>query len=403
MKTALKIALPLIVIVAGAVGARGIVGMREAADTAPPRVLPPLVRAHPVSPETLTLDVKAQGTVVPRTESVLTAEVSGRVLSVSPSFAGGGFFEAGEVLVEIDPADYRQALASARSLLAQSEVRLAQERAQADVARREWEALGSGDPPSPLTLRTLQVAEAEAAVESARAQVERAERDLERTKVTAPFAGRIRSKAVDIGQFVNRGAVLASAYSVDVAEVRLPVPDADLAHVEVPLGYRNGRSSGGTPVEIAAEFAGDTHTWQGRIVRTEGEIDPRSRVVTLVAQVDDPYDRGRRPDRPPLAVGMFVDATIRGRVLEDAFVVPREAFRDDDTVVVIDDEQRLRLRDVGVAQARRETVVVRDGLSAGERVLVSPLDTISEGMLVRTDDSGSTAAVDDGGAREGDA
>lgn len=383
MKTWLKVAIPLLILVLGAVAASAVVEMRETPPKTAPVILPPLVRVETVHASELTLEVRAQGTVRPRTESAIAAEVAGRVLRVAPAFADGGFFAPGDVLVEIDPADYRQALAAARARVTQAELRLAQEEAAAAVARREWESLGADGEASPLTLRTLQVKDAAAALEAARADVERAERDLERTRVVAPFAGRVRTKMADVGHFVNRGTALAEIYATDVFEVGLPVPDRDLAFVDVPLV---GRGSGPT-VRLEAEFAGRRHAWQGRIVRTEGEVDARSRVVTLVAEVRDPFGSGRDASRLPLAPGMFVDGIIGGRTLPRAFTVPRAAFRGDDVVMVVDAENRLRLRKVAVHQTGRDASIVTEGLEDGDRVSVTALDSVTDGMAVRVADA----------------
>jgi len=237
-------------------------------------------------------------------------------------------------------------------------------------------------------------ANAEASVGEARVAVRRAELDLERTRIRAPFDGRVREKHVDLGQFVNRGSPLARLYSVDVAEVRLPVRDADLAHLDVPAGFNGGDA--GPPVTLTAVVAGEPRTWQGRIVRSEGARDPRTRMLNLVAAVDDPYVRHRAgagdasaaSARAPLPIGMFVEATIEGRRVPGVFEVPRTALRRDDRVFVVDESGTLRLRPVEILRADRERVWLRAGLEPGELVVVSPLDLATEGMAVRTRHTG---------------
>jgi RND family efflux transporter MFP subunit len=271
---------------------------------------------------------------------------------------------------------------SARAQVAQSASRLKVEEEEAASARQEWAALGDGDP-APLVAREPQLAEARAALEAAKSALERAQRDLARTTIRAPFAGRVREKRVDLGQVVAPGNSLATLYAVDVAEVRLPVPDQELAFLDLPLGYRGGTA--GPLVTIKATFAGQPLEWQGRIVRTEGEIDPSSRMVHLVAEVKDPYGRATRKSSTPLAVGMFVHAEIRGRQLEDVFTLPRSALRGQGQVLVVDDDDRLRYRQVHVVRSDRDQVVIDKGLAARERVCVSPLDVAVDGMRVRTE------------------
>jgi len=378
-----KVLLPILVVTLGALGAYLLIQSRQKPATRVPEKVLPLVRVQPVELLDLQLSVMSQGTVGPRTVSALVPEVSGRVIEVAASFAAGGFFEANEVLLHIDPHDYRQALVQARSQVAQAELRLAREQAEADVARREWSEIGQGEP-TPLTLHEPQLADAAAALEGARAALVKAERDLERTDIRAPYAGRVREKQVDVGQFVVRGSPLATIYAVDYAEVRLPLPDAELAFVDLPLVYRGDRGEQTYPrVTLRSDFAGQIYEWQGRIVRTEGEIDPASRMVHVIARVKDPYARSKDRNRPPLASGMFVTAEIRGRHVENVAVIPRSAVREGDLVLIVDAEDRLRFRPVSILRSSGGDVIVQSGLSDGERICISPLSAVTDGMRVR--------------------
>jgi RND family efflux transporter MFP subunit len=378
-----KVILPLTAIILAIIIMVVMVKLKPAPVTRIPEPLLPLVRVLDIQLQDMTLTVESQGTVSPRTESVLLPEVAGRVIEVSQSFVPGGFFEKDELLLSIDPFDYRQATVQARGAVAQAELRLAMELAEADVARKEWAELGKGDP-TPLTLREPQVAEARAALDSARAALENSERNLERTTILAPYAGRVRQKQVDVGQYVSPGTPLATIYSVDYAEIRLPLPDDDLAFVDLPLDYRGEASRGGGPeVTLRADFAGRIYSWKGRIVRTEGEIDPRSRMVHAVARVSNPYSRGADPGQPPLAAGMYVEAEIAGRKVEDVALIPRSAVRTDDVVLIVDEEERLRFRPVEILRATAEHAIVQSGLAEGERLCISNLTAVTDGMLVR--------------------
>ena len=382
MRLALRILLPLIVVAVGAYAAFTMIQNRPAPVTQQVEIPPPSVRVISVQPENIRLKVRAEGTVAPRTETELVPEVSGRVMMVSESLAAGGFFEEGEVLLEIDQREYELAVVRARAAIAQAELRLATEEEEAAVARKEWESLGQGEP-RPLVVRAPQIAEAKAMLASAEAAYEKAEYDLERTVVKAPFAGRVREKRVDVGQFVSRGTSVARLYSVDYAEVRLPIPDSDLEFVNLPLAYRGQRESArGPSVALMANFAGRRHRWQGRIVRTEGEIDPRTRMIQAIARVADPYGRAR-PGRPPLAVGMFVEAEIYGKSASNVFVLPRVVLRGADQVLVVDKEDRLRFRSVDILRTESDQVIIRSGLEAGERVANSVVEAAVDGMKVR--------------------
>ena len=378
----LKLLLPIAVLAVASFAAYIMIINRPQVMTQPPVITPPGVRVHEVTLETVQLSVLSQGTVRPRTESQLVPEISGRVTWVAPSFAEGGFFDAGDVLVTIDPFDYQQALVSSRSQLAQARLQLALEEAEAEVAQREWEELGRGDPRE-LTMRKPQLEDARAAVAAAEANVRRVRRDLERAEITAPYIGRVRRKNADVGQFLTVGTPVATIYAVDVAEIRLPLPDAELAYLNLPLSYRSSEERPGPHVTLRSTFAGKTHEWQGNVVRTESELDPATRMVHVVAEVLDPYAPGPDSDRPPLAVGMYVEAEIEGRQFTDVAVLPRAALRGRSQVLVVNIEDRLYSRAVDVLRSTAESIFVRGGLKTGDLVVVSAIDHPTEGMRVQ--------------------
>lgn len=377
------------------VGLAGVVLMWACREPPQTQSLPetaPLVRVVEVRPQDWEYVVRSQGTVVPRTQSELIAQVSGEIVWISPNLVSGGFFEKGEPLVRIDRHDYEVALESARAGVARARSEF--ERAQTERERqRKLEAEGvASQARIDDTENAYRVAEASLA--EARARLARAERDLTRTELQAPFSGRVRSEEVDVGQVANAGQPIATLYAVDWAEVRLPIPDRELRFVEIPLGANGDETSDAAPqpeVRLRAEFAGATHTWTGRVVRTEGEIDPRTRMVHVVARVEDPYGLEDDSDRPPLAVGLFVEAEVRGRSVEGVYVLPRAALRpgdpmapeSSDVVHVVDADGRLRVRPVEVLRSERENVVIGRGLAPGERVSLSPLKGVVDGMSVR--------------------
>jgi RND family efflux transporter MFP subunit len=364
------------------------------------------VRTMVANATSLTMQVKSLGTVEPMTAVKLSAQVSGRVVSMSPSLRPGGFFAAGEVLLQIDDADYRLAVAQQQANIARAELRLAQEQAEAESALRAWRQLEADRQPDALATRQLFVAEAQAALAAAKAALARAELDVQRTQVSLPFAGRVRGTDVDVGQQVNAGATLAEVYGIEFAEVRLPIPDQDAAFVDLPLGAQDRAADGrGPAVDVTAQFGGRSHHWSGQVVRTEGEIDRRTRQLTVVARVRDPYATGDDPDRPPLAVGMFVEATIHGRTFDDVVVLPRAAVRADGTVLVVDGENHLRALLVQVLRRDRTQVYVRSGLPPGQRVCISRIDTFVEGMPVHVlqpgDETGAAGGIGSHGIGSG--
>ncbi len=325
----------------------------------------------------------SQGTVRARTESSLVSEVRGRVVGVSLSFGAGGFFEQGETLLEIDKRDYETAVVSAEATLARARLALAEEEANAAQARTDWERLNPGIEAPELVSREPQLAQARADVDSAEARVENARLNLERTTITAPYAGRILEKRVDIGQFVNSGSVLAEIYAVDYAEIRLPLSEREIGYIDVPELYRNGLDPVHPmpAVTLTTTIGNETLAWSGRIVRAEGAFDVQSRQLFFVAQVDDPY-RKQEDGRPPLKVGSFVQAKIEGKILEDVIVIPRELYRKNEYVVVIEEDGTLRRKSIEIEWSDEKNLVVSSGLNPGDRVCLTHLSFPSEGMMV---------------------
>lgn len=378
-----NVVFPLLVLAVAAAGTVVIVRAGPDVEKVTPAPTLPLVRVRVVEPTEERLVVASQGSVVPSTESDLVAEVSGRIEWIAPGFRAGGFFRGGDELLRLDPRDYEVAVRGATAEIAQARVALAREEAEAELARSEWEELGRGEP-SPLVLRRPQLEEARARLAAAEAALAKAKLDLERTHLVAPYDGRVRRAHVDLGEFVNRGVPLATIYGIDFAEVRLPVPDAELAYLDVPLarGADGEGETRGPEVRLRTHFAGELHEWRGRVVRSEGELDPQTRMVHLVAQVQDPYGPVAESGGIPLAVGMFVEAEILGRTVRDVVELPREALRGEHEVLVVGDAGRLRFRAVDVLRAGEETVLVEGGLERGERVVISPLDLAVDGMEV---------------------
>jgi RND family efflux transporter MFP subunit len=342
------------------------------------------VDAIRLAPTNYQVRLPSQGTVRPRTQSTLKPQVSGRVLSVSPSFREGGFFEEGEVLLVIDPRDYETAVVVAEATLSLKESELELEKAQHEQAKENWALLGDGADPSPLTLREPQLAEALADVESARARLAQAQRDLARTQIRAPYAGRIQRKMVDVGQVVTPGNELASVFAIDFVEVRLPIRNDQLDFIQLPEEYRGEAetSTGQHPrVILEGTYGSSEVTWEGEVVRAEGAYDDRTRELFVVAQVDDPYAR-RGADTPPLKVGQFVSATVFGEVLSNVFVTPRSALRDDREVLIIDADNRIHRRQVDPIWRDETSVVIREGLQAGEVLCTTPLIFAADGAPV---------------------
>jgi len=342
--------------------------LRTEPEKRPEVELAMLVEALELESVLAEITIRSQGTVMPRTETVLSAEISGAIVDVSPKFVAGGVFAANETLMRIDPTDYQSAVSSAKAL----------------VNQRQIEHDGA------LRLRTqgyraeAEYAAAASALASAEAELDRAERNLERTYIRVPYAGMIRSKDADLGQFVNPGTRLGVSFATDYAEVRLPLTDQDLAFVPLPDARLVGgaEAPGGQPVMLSAVRRGELEEWPARIVRSEGVVDENSRVSYAVARIEDPY--GFESGRTPLPIGSFVSATIDGIAPGELIRVPRSLVRGSNQLVFVDAEDRLRIRQVDVFRFDADYAYLREQSLVGERVVTTALENPINGMAVRT-------------------
>jgi RND family efflux transporter MFP subunit len=342
-------------------------------------IKPLQVRVIPAIKKEVQMSVKSQGSVRAKTESEIVAQVSGVIQSISPSFVAGGFFNKGDMLIQLDSRDYKYRYTQAQYKVSQAELALKLEEQQADIAKTEWGQINEGAPPA-LVSREPQLAEARASLESAKAGLMQAQLDLDRTTIRAPFSGRVKSKNADIGRYVTPGMTLATVYSIDVAEVRLPLPDKDLKYLGLPFDFRHQLNSNSRPeVILSGEFAGENQTWLGKISHIEGEFDPRSRMIHLVARVSDPYSKQYEA---PLTVGMYVHAEIMGKKVGGLIEIPRTALRNENQVLIVDDNSRIHFRNAEIFRIDGEDVYISGGIDNNELICVSQPKTVVDGMQV---------------------
>ncbi len=303
-----------------------------------------------------TVVVKTNGVVQPHNLVTLSAEVSGRITTVSPAFEVGAYFSEGDVLVELDDRDYRTALtvAKARHKVAESARQLAanSHRRMAELFRK------NAVTDSELDQAAATLAQTTAEVDTTAAQIEQAQRDLERTKIRATFNGRVQRKLVGFGHQVAPGTALGDVFAVDFAEVRLPLASRELRFLDLP------EMNGDLPVEVELRNAIDETSdavWKAKIVRTEGALDRDSLELFAIARVADPF--GLHSNHPVLRIGQPVVATIRGAELENVVAMPRGAVRQLDQVFLVDEnELTLKTMTIQPVWSDEEHVIVRDPL-----------------------------------------
>jgi len=362
-------------IFSGAVGGAAWLGsMKPPPEKTETAIVDPLVEVMPLVLQTTHLVVESQGTVRPRTETIVSAEVTGSIVSISPKLIAGGVFRRDEVLMRIDPTNYLVAVDQAEALLKQRQIEFD---GAAKLRRQGYRA-------------ESEYASAAAALASAKAEVVRANRNLERTYIRLPYAGMVRSKDSDLGQHVNVGTRLAVTFATDQAEVRLPLTDRDLAFIDLPdaNAIAETGSDTGPLVTLTAMQKGQETTWQGRIVRSEGVVDEKTRVTYAVVRVDDPYQLASDDGAvSPLPMGTFVAATIAGKTVQNVLRVPRSALRGNGQIVLVDDDDRLQVRSVEILRADAHYAYLLGGAEEGERVCLTAIENPINGMRVRTEDS----------------
>ncbi|GAA0782134.1 MULTISPECIES: efflux RND transporter periplasmic adaptor subunit [Pseudomonadati] len=368
MATRKQIILPIVVLGLGVGALVGISALKKPPEEKPALDTTPLVSVEAIQYQPMMFSVSSYGVVQPKYNTDLVSQVNGEITYLSDSFVKGGFVKAGEVLAKIDASDYESDLLDAQASIASAQASLVQERANAKVAEKEWAQISNGTP-TDLSLRKPQLAQEIARLKSAEAGLHRAERNLERTIIRAPYDSLVSSREVGLGSYVSKGSPIGGLLSTDVAEVRLPLADKEIQ-------YLDAKGLNAT-VALVGSFAGNKQAWQGKIVRSEGVVDSKSRMTYLVAEVIDPY--GLTSDKRELRFGTYVTANINGANAGEVAIIPRHLIVNGQ-VAIMDDEQKLRYKDVTMLRQEGAKVVISEGLENGMNLITSALDYPVEGM-----------------------
>lgn len=375
-----RVPLSLLIIVVGVLGFVALLNLKPRPEPRPePEPPRPVVEVERVQLQDRALTVEAQGTVTPRRDIQLVSQVGGQIIESAPQFVAGGRFQKGDWLVRLDPRDYRNALAQAEAQLREAERLLAEERGRARQAEREWRDLGNAEA-NALFLRQPQIAAAEAAVASARAARDQAQLDLERTEVRAPFDGRIRQTLADQGQFIGPGTPVADIYEDTLAQVRLPLTDAQAALLNLPFGDELTQEAQPS-VTLHGRALGEDHQWSARLVRTEASLDAQSRMLYAVAELPEPFNTERHG--APLLMGSFVTAEIEGKPLTDIVSLPITAVFQRDRLYSVSDDGEVVEKQVRVLTIEGERIWVKGDLREGEPVITDRQGYVSPGVTVR--------------------
>lgn len=327
------------------------------------------------------VEIDSFGTVKPRTQSMLVAQVAGQIIDINEQFREGGFFDKGDVLLQLDDRDLKAEVKSAQASLLNAEQSLLEEQARGRQALTDWQRLGNESKPSILVLRKPQLAAAQAQVLSAQAQLEKAQLNLERTKIKAPYAGRVLNRSVDLGQVVSNNMQLATIYATDSVEIRLPIKNKDLPFINLPEQYRDGaKNLSGSVVNFTSDLIGEQQ-WQGQLIRTEGAIDESAQQLYVVAKINDPY-KSTKDNQYPVKIGQYVKAKINGKVAPQVLVIPNNAIYQGSYVYVVENGT-LQRKSIALAWQNAQQSIVSEGLEAGSQLVLTPLGQVSSGTPVQ--------------------
>ncbi|WP_220719335.1 efflux RND transporter periplasmic adaptor subunit [Agarivorans litoreus] len=379
MAKLIRLSLPLLVIIAGIMISQYIKANKPQAQRKPQAEIAKLaVEVSPLTLQSYQASVSSFGTIRPHTESNLVAQVSGSITYVSDNFREGAFFEKDEVLLKIDARDYQNAITIAEAELQTSQLQLVEEQAKVEQALRDWKRLGKGKPANDLVLRKPQLAAQEALVASAKAKLTRAKLDLERTVIRASYAGRILARNVELGEYVSSGKNLASSYAVDYLEVRLPLSLNQQSVLNIPENYRRKQNPSNKPlVDLSSNVGAQEYHWQAQVERSEAALDSASRQLFVVAKIDDPFGPANE-NKPALKIGQFVSAKIKGKILDEVFIIPRSALYSGQQVIVLEDGL-LQRKSVNILWQDQQSYIVKGGIEAGQLLVTTPLGRVISG------------------------
>jgi len=414
------------VVAAGVTGAVYVYQTGPKAKQRTPEQSATLVQVEPVTRSSVRTMVEAMGTVIAAEEVILQPRVSGEIVALSAEFVPGGYFQAGEIMLKIDPRDYALAVEKSKSQVAQAEYDLKMEQGAQQIAKREWELLGAEETASDLdrelALRKPHLAKATAALAAARAAQKEAKLNLERTTIRAPFNCIVTAENVDLGAQVTPQSQLGTLVGTDTYWVKVSVPVDRLKWISFP----QSDSGNGSRVRVYQSLGTAYQPeWSGHVLRLLGDLEPQGRMARVLVEVRDPLGLesseprpvGQEPDseasekllagapvslgprerlghplggagyggagKAALLIGSYVNVEIEGQGLDHTISVPRTALRDGDSVWIMNDDGRLDIRDVSIAWRNRNTVVITDGIEERERLVVSDLPAPVAGMKLR--------------------
>ena len=382
-----RVVIPIGILVGSIALATYILSTPPVLEELAPEVLPVAVRTTEVRMEPVQLIVESEGKVQAAQQASVSASVAGPIEWISPSLEAGAFVLQGDVLLRLEASDYETGNARSRAALQQAQ-------AEASYASTELERLKDLAEQRLASDAQLQDAQRAASVNAARladaqASFRQSQLDLERTEIKAPFNAIIETREVELGQYVNRAQSVAVLYGADEVEVRLPLALRQLGFLDIPLGTRGELSGSDAPdVRLSGYFGGEEHIWHGKLVRTEATIDPNSNTVQAIVRVQQPNPASDKlsaftRQSIPLPIGLFVQANIVGKQVDELISLPRSVIRNNNQVLIVDAENKMYYREVEIFRLEEDRVLISGGILPGEFICTSPIQAVVNGMSVQ--------------------
>lgn len=381
-----KIMLPLLILAIGIGAGKFLIATGPEAEKQPQESRPTVVETQPLSSQDYRINVSAAGIVKARTQTNLVAEVAGKVLEISPNFQDGSYFDNGALLLRLDTENYTNAITIAEGDLAQKQLALQEQQAQAQLAQRDWKLLDSSKnrPQSDLAARRPHLAAAQAAIAAAEAKLQQEKLNLARTRITAPYSGRVQEKRVEVGQYVTPGTVLGIIYATDAVEVHLPLSLAQYDLLGIPETFRNQTADPALmpSVEFRPSNGNRGDIWQGRVVRTSAALDEKSRQISVIARIDQPF-LAHEGVSAPLRIGQYLNAKITGKLFKDVYSVPSTAVRQGKEILLLR-EGKVAIQPISVVWNTETDVIFQTDTDLnGQHVITTALPLAVTGQAVQ--------------------
>lgn len=346
----------------------------------------PVVKVVALKKQSYQLKISSAGSVKAHTETTLVAEIAGKITYVDNDFAEGNYINKDQTLLSIDKTDYLNNIELAKAEIAQKQLELAEQQAQANLAKQDWDLFGEKQrTPSKLAMREPHIKSAKAALKAANLRIQQAEINLSRSAVKAPYAGRVLERSVAIGQYVTPGTKLGKVFATDYVEVHLPLSLADYEQLNLPEHYQGEKQpkTNNLPFVIFYSNTGAAkHQWKGKLIRSAATLNESTRQIAVIARINKPFSRSKTGS-PPVKIGQFLQADIEAKRLENVVLIPSSAIRENREILLLD-THKILLHPITIIATDKDNVVISaKNLPLNKPLILTPPPLATNGMEVK--------------------